>query len=99
MRAELRIEIGIGEQQIADMVAIARVTDQAIELTALEDDAVIALVLFVGEAAARILGHGHVDARLDRRVDVARSEERRVGKAGVRTCRSRGVPYHDKQTR
>src|SRR3546814_18304410 len=23
-----------------------------------------------------------------------RSEERRVGKAGVRTCRSRGSPYH-----
>src|SRR3546814_20191188 len=72
MRPELRIEIGIGEQQIADMVAIARVTDQAIELTALEDDAVIALVLFVGE----------------------RSEERRVGKECVSTCRSRWSPDH-----
>src|SRR3546814_5987546 len=96
MRPELRIEIGIGEQQIADMVAIARVTDQAIELTALEDDAVIALVLFVGEAAARILGHGHVDARLDRRVDVAPgavelgSQERREGLRG----RGRGSGEH-----
>src|SRR3546814_15115499 len=27
-------------------------------------------------------------------VDRRRSEERRVGKAGVSTCRSRGSPYH-----
>src|SRR3546814_13140722 len=33
MRPESWIKIGIGEQQIADMVAIARVTGQAIELT------------------------------------------------------------------
>src|SRR3546814_12116915 len=26
-----------------------------------------------------------------------RSEERRVGKEGVRTCKSRGVPYHKKK--
>src|SRR3546814_12105351 len=28
------------------------------------------------------------------RVDLRRSEERRVGKACVSTCRSRGSPYH-----
>src|SRR3546814_16668292 len=73
MRPESWIKVGIGEQQIADMVAIARVTGQAIELTALEDDAVIALMLFVGEAATRILGPGPVDAK---------PEQRRGGKEG-----------------
>ena len=34
--------------------------------------------------------HGHVD----RPVDVVRSEERRVGKECVTTCRSRWSPYH-----
>src|SRR3546814_19033566 len=29
----------------------------------------------------------------------SRSEERRVGKECVRTCRSRGSPYHEKQTK
>src|SRR3546814_12670316 len=28
----------------------------------------------------------------------ARSEERRVGKEGVSTCRSRWAPYHEKKT-
>src|SRR3546814_17695656 len=31
-------------------------------------------------------------------VDVARSEERRVGNEGVSTCTSRWQPYHSKQT-
>src|SRR3546814_16728802 len=31
------------------------------------------------------------------RVDVSRSEERRVGKEGVSTCRSRWSPYHYKK--
>src|SRR3546814_20028624 len=35
---------------------------------------------------------GHAAAAPTRRED--RSEERRVGKACVRTCRSRGAPYH-----
>src|SRR3546814_8358058 len=38
MRPESWIKIGIGEQQIADMVAIARVTRQEIDLTALDGD-------------------------------------------------------------
>src|SRR3546814_10965346 len=29
--------------------------------------------------------------------NAARSEERRVGKEGVRTCRTRGSPHHSKQ--
>src|SRR3546814_18346889 len=31
------------------------------------------------------------------RAEVDRSEERRVGKEGVRTCKSRWVPYHKKK--
>src|SRR3546814_18679022 len=30
--------------------------------------------------------------------EISRSEERRVGKEGVRTCRSRWSPYHKKKT-
>src|SRR3546814_19650118 len=30
-------------------------------------------------------------------VSAVRSEERRVGKEGVSTCRSRGSPYHEKK--
>src|SRR3546814_13351480 len=40
----------------------------------------------------RWLSGGVVD--LGREVGVARSEERRVGKEGVSTCRSRWSPYH-----
>src|SRR3546814_11873349 len=32
-----------------------------------------------------------------RRAIEVRSEERRVGKEGVSTCRSRGSPYHEKK--
>src|SRR3546814_16969297 len=35
--------------------------------------------------------------RLDRRAPGGRSEERRVGKEGVSTCRSRWSPYHSKK--
>src|SRR3546814_17164298 len=34
------------------------------------------------------------DARLEGRLDVVRSDERRVGKECVSTCRSRWSPYH-----
>src|SRR3546814_11165406 len=71
MRPKSRIKIGISEQKTPDMVAVARLAGQAEELTALENDAVIALMLFMGEAAAGILGHGPVDARLDRPIVVA----------------------------
>src|SRR3546814_15442062 len=55
-------------------------------------------MLFVGEAATRILGHGHVDARLDRRIDAAPGavdlggEERREGprRRGRRRLRDGG---------
>src|SRR3546814_16332534 len=41
----------------------------------------------------RALGSENVDFRL-RGIDPARSEERRVGKECVSTCRSRWTPYH-----
>src|SRR3546814_18383792 len=42
-------------------------------------------------------GVGVVVARDGRRVGAGRSEERRVGKECVSTCRSRWSPYHYKQ--
>src|SRR3546814_20035101 len=54
-------------------------------------------------ARARVSGRGRLD-RLGHRSRgrvgdefVARSDERRVGKEGVSTCRCRGSPYHLKQ--
>src|SRR3546814_17580342 len=39
-----------------------------------------------------------VHRRLDRLIaELSRSEERRVWKEGVSTCRSRGAPYHKKK--
>src|SRR3546814_18009621 len=53
-----------------------------------------------GEADVE-LGHVHVGDRLrvrpGEKVPVDRSEERRVGKEGVSTCRSRWSPYHEKK--
>src|SRR3546814_14677305 len=90
MRPESWLKIGIGEQQIADMVAIARVTGQAIELTAPEDDEVIALMLFVGAAATWFLGHGHFDARLDWRIYAAPGSVDPVGEQRREVQRRRG---------
>src|SRR3546814_17894337 len=46
-------------------------------------------------------GHDLAHARLDRRIGgdgaVDRSEERRVGKECVSTCRPRGAPYQSKK--
>src|SRR3546814_17896247 len=45
--------------------------------------------------AIAIEGHAQVGAGLTHREEpVFRSEERRVGKEGVSTCRSRCAPYH-----
>src|SRR3546814_20904078 len=52
------------------------------------------------EQFAAITEFGEHDlARLDgeRAASIARSEERRVGKEGVSTCRSRWTPYHEKE--
>src|SRR3546814_11965572 len=45
-------------------------------------------------AAAAVLGIGQAIRRV---IDVGRSEERRVGKECVSTCRSRWSPYHYKK--
>src|SRR3546814_13165657 len=53
----------------------------------------------------RIMGHRRgveavrrvVEAAPDLGIEVLRSEERRVGKECVRTCRSRWSPYHSKK--
>src|SRR3546814_17515263 len=41
-----------------------------------------------------LLARGIGQTYLDRSVDLGRSEERRVGKEGVSTCRYRWSPYH-----
>src|SRR3546814_11671667 len=49
---------------------------------------------FIGDQPAELPG-GTVDVmRLDHGADQPRSEERRVGKECVSTCRSRWSPYH-----
>src|SRR3546814_17455867 len=58
------------------------------------DDELLRMIWF--GRGERIVGNGDgYGGRLDHLVyRCKRSEERRVGKEGVRTCRSRGVPFH-----
>src|SRR3546814_14880290 len=48
------------------------------------------LILVVAVDEDELLAHGHEIER----IHPLRSEERRVGKEGVSTCRSRGSPYN-----
>src|SRR3546814_12474021 len=54
--------------------------------------------VLVNEMAPRVHNSGHwtMDAAVTSQFEqhIRRSEERRVGKAGVSTCRLRGSPYH-----
>src|SRR3546814_14572671 len=50
--------------------------------------------LTVGDAEVAM---SELAGRLSGRAKTLRSEERRVGKECVRTCRSRGSPYHKKK--
>src|SRR3546814_19689285 len=49
------------------------------------------LVAKIGEA---VPNRRHGQLELDGLIDIVRSEERRVGKGWVRTCRSRWTPFH-----
>src|SRR3546814_14757756 len=68
---------------------------------------VIDLGCHVQERIAHRVGATDVGAGLDQQVELrvaavfhrARSEERRVGKEGVSTCRSRWSPSHEKQNK
>src|SRR3546814_3648664 len=94
--------VGAGEQQdiIGDMAAggehflavqdpFVAVADGA-ELAS--EDVRSALRLAEAEAADRLAGH-----HLRHDLPLCRSEERRVGKECVSTCRSRWSPYHYKK--
>src|SRR3546814_6745174 len=48
----------------------------------------------LGSPTSGRLEEGRLRAQELRQADVERSEERRVGKECVRTCRSRWAPYH-----
>src|SRR3546814_11523554 len=52
-----------------------------------------------GVSGPQIGGCGSDAGRRTTTVPASRSEERRVGKACVSTCRSRGAPYHLKKNR
>src|SRR3546814_19703184 len=81
---------------------------QGVYLTLLPDDFATALADLIGREARTIIQMRQVKDLADTSVAVgliewdthemeqviARSEERRVGKACVRTCRSRWAPYH-----
>src|SRR3546814_14228143 len=62
----------------------------------------IALFIVVGDAIgmwptiALVIASAILGTMVMRRQGLARSEERRVGKECVRTCRSRWLPYHYK---
>src|SRR3546814_13787635 len=51
----------------------------------------------LGEGAFRTTGEFEVIVHLHADFETPRSEERRVGKGGVSTCRSRWSPYHEKK--
>src|SRR3546814_15965609 len=56
---------------------------------------VVRFLLVVGQHAQAVLAHLHQARRvLGEADDERRSEERRVGKESVSTCRSRWQPYH-----
>src|SRR3546814_11912167 len=80
--------------------AIARAFDHAV--AAARELPVFLIDVHLLAAGARLFGERQIDdAVLDSRhadderpIDLARSEERRVGKECVSTCRSRWSPYH-----
>src|SRR3546814_15903657 len=78
---------GLGVSLSTMIVALA---DNSVWLIALIT-AVVCMILGMGipTTAAYVLVAAVLAPAL-----VKRSEERRVGKEGVRTCRSRGAPYH-----
>src|SRR3546814_14464614 len=92
----MRCRCGVNDQaaRIADIGEVAQQFDRVHQLHA----RVIAALHAEGEESARALG-GIFLLQLVRRVVVEarignRSEERRVGKECVSTCRSRGSPYN-----
>src|SRR3546814_19342561 len=52
------------------------------------------LVSRIGGSPEEPRGCGEAEGTLEREIGVVRSEERRVGKECVSTCRSRWSPYH-----
>src|SRR3546814_10002481 len=72
----------LGAAGVEQVLQGARVGDPVVEKEAIE---VLARV-------ARVVGGDQVRAHVEAVLD--RSEERRVGKECVSTCRSRGSPYH-----
>src|SRR3546814_13157830 len=94
----------------SDLQRIERRQRLHIDLAARAPQSVVTVVDRIGvdprDAAARlvcnpVLAVPHIDQPLEPPIEplrhAARSEERRVGKECVSTCRSRWSPYHEKK--
>ena len=83
MRAQGRIEFGIGEQHVARIIGVAPLSGQPVKQPGTVYRPVVPLVLLMGVTPTRILWHRHVDARFDRAVDFrASSHHLRYSKTG-----------------
>ena len=67
MRAEGRVQPRVGQQHVAHVVGVGALAGEPVQRAGALDGLVVALVLFVGVAAAGILRHRHDDALGHRR--------------------------------
>src|SRR3546814_210236 len=98
----LDLDVPRVQDEFLDEHAVVAEAVQPLALDALEPFADVLLVISEAHplaAAARRRLHHHWITDLVRNLDrmVGRSEERRVGKECVSTCRSRWSPYHQKK--
>src|SRR3546814_14972793 len=91
---ELRISdwtSDVCSSDLGDRLALGRLADQALTILGERDHR---------RRRARAFGiFDNLGLAAFHHRNAARSEERRVGKECVRTCRSRWLPYHSKKTR
>src|SRR3546814_19082455 len=73
--------------------------DRAVDLRAAHPFDIVSEAVVLGKDIAVAIGKEQVEQRTERPPDQPhiRSEERRVGKECVSTCRSRWSPYNEKQ--
>src|SRR3546814_14202092 len=89
--------VDAGSALLRDEALVARICAAVVSAVAKEGNIPVTLKIRTG--FARTQRNGVAIARIAEDVGIPalavhRSEERRVGKAGVSTCRSRWTPYH-----